>query len=127
MLNLLLLALGGTAGTLARYGTSVSLMRFSTRAAFPFGTLAVNLIGCLLIGYLHGAFAQRAGVRPEYQLLLITGFLGGFTTFSAFGWETATMLNSGAYGRAALYLAISNGLGVALVLAGHAIGMRHHL
>src|SRR5688500_4229140 len=122
MLKLLLIAAGGAAGTLARYGTSVALSRAGARAAFPLGTLAVNLLGCLLIGYLNGLFLERVNLRAEYRAMLLVGFLGGYTTFSAFGWEVGEMLRAAQYARAVAYLLLSNVLGVALVVAGYAWG-----
>src|SRR5688572_7819211 len=119
MLKLLLIALGGAIGTLARYGTGIALHRFGSRLGFPAGTLTVNLIGCLLIGILGGAFVQRGAIRPELQLMLTVGFLGGYTTFSTFGLETANMLAEGRYFRAGVYLAVSNAVGVLLVLSGY--------
>jgi CrcB protein len=122
MLHLLLIAAGGAAGTLARYGTSVALYRPGERPGFPLGTLTVNLLGCLLIGYLNGLFLDRVAVRPEYRAMLLVGFLGGFTTFSTFGWEVAAMLREQQYGRAIAYLAVSNLVGVLLVVGGYAWG-----
>jgi fluoride exporter len=125
MLKLLLIALGGAAGTLARYGTSTLLMRPSERAGgFPLGTLAVNLIGCFVIGYLNGMFLERLIVRPEIRAMLLVGFLGGYTTFSTFGWETAGFLREGQYARAAVNLLVSNVIGVALVVLGYGLGRR---
>ena len=124
MLKLLLIASGGAVGTLARFGTGVALHPFSLRCGFPVGTLVVNLIGCFVIGILGGAFLERAAVRPEFQLMLTVGFLGGYTTFSSFGLETAGMLTEGRYVRAAAYLLVSNVAGVVLVLAGYAIVSR---
>src|SRR5688572_6546639 len=120
MLHVLLIAAGGAAGTLARYGTSVALARTGQRSGFPLGTLTVNLLGCLLIGYLNGLFLDRASVRPEYRAMLFVGFLGGYTTFSTFGWEVAAMLRDQQYGRAIAYLAVSNVVGVLLVVGGYA-------
>lgn len=124
MLKLLLLALGGAAGTLARFGTTEALYRVTMRASFPLGTLAVNVMGCLLIGYLNGLFVERIVVRDEYRIMLIAGFLGGFTTFSAFGWETTSMLHNREYLRAIGYLAASNTLGIAMAAIGYVIGHR---
>jgi CrcB protein len=121
MLKILLIAAGGAAGTLARYGTAEAMHRFTTRAGFPLGTLAVNLLGCLLIGVLNGLFVDRLALRPEYRLMLVAGFLGGFTTFSAFGLETAMMLREGHYARAIGYVTASNVLGVGLVAVGYAL------
>src|SRR5688572_32906789 len=94
-LRLLLIALGGAVGTLARDGVGAALAGPSQRGGFAYGTLAVNLVGCFAIGLLSGWFADRWPVREEYRLALIVGVLGGFTTFSSFGWETAAMLREG--------------------------------
>ena len=120
MYKLLLIALGGALGTLARYGTHVLASGVGERAAFPVATLAVNLLGCFAIGYLGGAF-DRSPIPEEYRLMLIVGFLGGFTTFSAFGWETMRMLREGQLVRGAVYVLVSNVIGLALVLAGYGV------
>ena len=122
MLNLLLIAAGGAAGTLVRYGTSLALARAGQRAGFPLGTLAVNLLGCLLIGYVNGVLLDRIAVRPEYRAMLLVGFLGGYTTFSTFGWEVAAMLREQQFARAIAYLLVSNVAGVLLVVGGYAWG-----
>ncbi len=114
--KLLWIALGGALGTLARYGTTVALKPWS--ASFPCGTLAINLLGCLLIGVLHGVFADRWVAREEIRLALIVGFLGGFTTFSTFALDNAMLLDRGSVMRAAVNILASNILGVALVFAG---------
>ena len=118
MYKLLLIALGGAVGTLARYGTSVLAAGVGERTSFPVGTLTVNLLGCFAIGYLGGAF-DRTGVREEYRLMVIVGLLGGFTTFSSFGWETMRMLREGQVGRGMLYVVVSNVVGIALVFGGY--------
>jgi CrcB protein len=122
--NIALVALGGAAGAVARYGTSWVYLRLASRTTLPFGTLAANLIGCLLIGYLNGLFMERL-LRPELRYLLIIGVLGGYTTFSAFGWETAAYLREGEYLRATLYLLASDALGVIMVMAGFALSRLH--
>jgi fluoride exporter len=124
MLKLLLIAVGGAVGTLARYGTSTALVRVTERTGFPLGTLAINLLGCLLIGYLNGLFLERLVVRPELRLALLVGVLGGYTTFSTFGWETTSLLRDGQYARAAANLLLSNGLGIVLVVVGYGLGRR---
>lgn len=124
MFKLLLIAIGGAAGTLARYGTSSALVRVTERYGFPFGTLAVNLIGCFVIGYLNGLFFERLSIRPEYRLMLIVGFLGGYTTFSSFAWESASLLRDKQYLPAFANLLISNVVGVVLVVLGYGLGRR---
>lgn len=114
--KLLWIALGGALGTLARYATTVALKPWS--ASFPYGTLAVNLLGCLLIGVLHGVFADRWIAREEIRLALLVGFLGGFTTFSTFALDNAIFIERGSMIRAAVNILASNILGVALVFAG---------
>ena len=121
MNKLLLIAIGGAVGTLARYGTHVLARGASERANFPLATLIVNLLGCFLIGYLQGLLVERLAVREEYRLAIVVGFLGGFTTFSTFGWDTAALLRDGSSMRALINLLASNLLGVALVFAGYAL------
>lgn len=116
MSRLFLLAAGGAAGTLARYGVSVWADR-AARGVFPAGTMAVNLAGCFLIGALWALF-ERSLISPGQRLFLMTGFLGGFTTFSTFGLETFSLMRDGEYWAAALNAAVNNIAGVGLVLAG---------
>jgi len=83
----LMVALGAALGGMARYAIgSLVMQRFLGR--FPLGTLAVNVSGCFLIGVLMTWFTERGEPHPTLRLLLVTGFLGGYTTFSAFGWES---------------------------------------
>lgn len=125
MMKLLLIAFGGAAGSLMRYGWSIALAPITGRADFPVGTLVINLIGCLLIGFTNGVLLTRLPVlQAEYRALLIVGFLGGFTTFSAYGWETAELFRAGHLLRAGAYLLLSNAVGVALVFAGYALGTK---
>jgi fluoride exporter len=124
LLKFLLIAAGGALGTLARYGTGTLVSHWIERHAFPYGTVAVNLVGCFLMGLAQGAFLERWNVPEAWRLAVVTGFLGGYTTFSAFGWETATLLREGQMVRAGVNLAISNVLGIALVVAGYAIARR---
>ncbi len=121
MLKLLLIALGGALGTLARYGTGTLLRSVTERTAFPYGTLAVNLLGCLIIGYLQGLFADRWLVREEYRVAMLVGILGGFTTFSSYGWETTAMMQDGQMLRAGMNLLANNVLGIGLVMVGYAL------
>jgi fluoride exporter len=115
--NLLLVGAGGFFGSILRFLVSEAMAR-RAEGKFPVGTLTVNLVGCLLIGVLAGMAARRDILSAEMRLLLVTGFLGGFTTFSAFGLETVSMLRRGKWGLAILYVGVSVVLGVALTALG---------
>jgi CrcB protein len=121
MNKLLLIAMGGAAGTLARYGTGSLLAVPTVRAGFPFGTLAVNLAGCFVMGLLQGFFLDRL-VQPQYRQALLVGFLGGYTTFSSYGWETTAFLQDGQWARAAMNIGANNLLGIPLVIVGYFLG-----
>ena len=103
MLNLFLVAVGGGAGAVARYLLGVQTMRaFGT--GWPYGTLAANVIGGLLMGVLIGVLAFRGGADQErWRLLLGVGGLGGFTTFSAYSLEVALMMERREWTSAAIY------------------------
>jgi CrcB protein len=104
--SLLLVALGGAAGSVARHLVSL-LALGALGAGFPWGTLAVNIAGSAAIG-----LAAGSGIEGQARLLLVTGFLGGFTTFSAFSLETAGLFERSPL-LAAAYVAASIGLGLA--------------
>ena len=101
MIRLLLIAIGGAAGSLARYLVSGLVQRLTT-PYFPTGTFAVNVIGCLVVGFVGGLATTRSEFSVEARLLLIVGLCGGFTTFSAFSWETLELLRHDAVWRAGL-------------------------
>jgi CrcB protein len=112
-------ALGGALGALARYGVYVWVHGWAG-SRFPWGTFVVNAVGCLLIGF---TVRVLDGVvwGAEGRAFLTVGLLGGFTTFSTFGYETLAMIESGDGVRAALYVLGSVGVGVTAVLAGIAL------
>jgi fluoride exporter len=115
-------ALGGAAGSVARYLVGIAVQSRSG-ADFPLGTLLVNLTGSLLLGFLLRYFLETPALTPEMRALLATGFCGGYTTFSAFSYETVALIQDGDWRRAALYLAISVAgsiIGVMLGMAGAA-------
>ena len=87
--SLLLVGLGGAAGSMLRF----ACQRFANVPAFPYGTLLINITGCFLIGLLWGFF-QKHSVQETWKLILMTGFCGGFTTFSAFTYEGVQMLDN---------------------------------
>ena len=93
-LQILLVGAGGFVGSVLRYGLSGAVHRLLPFAAFPYGTLAVNVVGCLAIGLLAGWSEARQVIGPELRLFLFIGLLGGFTTFSTFGYETFEMARS---------------------------------
>ncbi|MBA3897799.1 MAG: fluoride efflux transporter CrcB [Sphingomonadaceae bacterium] len=117
MLALLPVMLGGALGAGARYLVGMAALR-GLGPGFPWGTLAVNLIGGLLMGVLVGVLARLSAGGEQARLLLGVGVLGGFTTFSAFSLETWTMVERGALGLAAGYVAASVIGSVALLGAG---------
>lgn len=119
ILKVFLIAVGGVAGTLARYGTYTLLQRPMERMLFPFGTLAVNLFGCFLMGLLQGLFQGRVVSDPRVQVALTVGFLGGYTTFSAYGWDTTAFLEDKQYVLATANVAANNVLGIGLLIVGY--------
>lgn len=124
MLQILLVALGGAVGSVCRYLVGVGALRL-LGPAFPWGTLAVNVAGSFAIGILAELIVARFGASTELRLLLITGFLGGFTTFSAFALDAVTLFERGASLAAATYLILSIGASIAAVIAG--IGLMRSL
>lgn len=89
-----MVVLGGATGSLARYVLGTAIMnRLGPR--FPVGTFVINVTGSFLIGLLMTLFTERLQLHPNWRLLLIVGFLGGYTTFSSFEWETLSMVKDG--------------------------------
>ncbi|MSQ13924.1 MAG: fluoride efflux transporter CrcB [Dehalococcoidia bacterium] len=120
MLPVLLVALGGATGAVARYLT-VRVVQSTLQASFPYGTLAVNVSGCLLIGLLFGLAEGRNWLTPNFRAFLSVGFLGGFTTFSAFGYETIALVRDGLVAQAALNVVLQLVVGLAAVALGLAL------
>ncbi len=114
---LLAVFLGGGLGALARGGLAALVGRFLEHP-FPFGTLAVNLTGCFLIGMLWG-LSETFAFPLRLRALLFTGFLGAFTTFSTFGLESIRLVLNDEWSFAALYVTASNLVGLGLVYLGH--------
>jgi CrcB protein len=123
MLRVVLIGVAGLAGTLGRYWLSGALGR-RYGEAFPFGTLAVNVLGCFLVGALFFLFEGRGAGGETARAAVMVGLLGGFTTFSSYGLQTFALLRDGALGRAALYVVASNLLGLLLVWGGYALAAR---
>lgn len=121
MLKLFALAIAGALGTLARYGLSGFVHRQS-RGLFPYGTLVVNLLGCVVIGWVMFLVQEHQAFRPETRVVIVVGFLGGFTTFSAFAYETTELLRGGALLPALLNVLGNVVLGVTGVWLGAVVG-----
>jgi CrcB protein len=120
MFQLLLVMLGGAVGSGARYLTGrATLSMFGP--AFPYGTLAVNLVGGFGMGLLVGALARLPVPGESWRLLLGVGVLGGFTTFSAFSLDVVTMMQRGDLGVAAFYILLSVVGAIAALFAGLAL------
>lgn len=103
VVKLLMIALGGALGTAMRYGISVGMLRW-LGPAFPFGTLVANVVGSFLLGVVMELGGERQIAGVDAKLVLGTGMMGGFTTYSSFNLETIRLAEQGAYGRAGLYL-----------------------
>lgn len=105
-MRIALLIVFGAAGTLARYGLQ-GLVQERTGPGFPYGTLTVNLIGCLVLGAVGEYALAHLTIPPEWRIGITVGFVGAFTTFSTFSYETVRMLQDGEWRNAALYLSAS--------------------
>lgn len=110
------LALGGVLGTLARFGIGGWVHTWA-EASFPWGTLAINLLGSFLLGFaLRGA--ELSALSPEIRGMITVGFCGAFTTFSTFTFETISLMQAGAWFRASLYAFGSLGMGLVAIVLG---------
>ena len=116
-MKLFLIALFGAIGTLARYGLQ-GLVQTRVATTFPYGTLLVNLTGCLLLGFLGQLTLNRMLIPSDLRIAIAVGLFGGYTTFSSFAWETAKMLEDGEWLRATTYVGASVIAGLLLSVAG---------
>jgi len=115
--DLVLIAVAGGAGALARYGLGGLVQRL-TGFGFPWGTMAVNLAGCLAFGLFWALAEERLGLGPRARLMVLTGFMGSFTTMSTFIFETGMLLRDGQMLMAALNLVGQNLVGLMALAAG---------
>jgi len=124
MTKVLLVAVGGAAGSVARYLVGVAALRW-IGPGWPWGTMTVNVVGGFLMGILTGWLALRAtGQQETLRVFLGVGILGGFTTFSAFSLDTALMIEKRAYGQAFSYTAASAIIALAALFAGLVLARR---
>jgi fluoride exporter len=117
ILRILLIALFGAVGTLARYGLQ-GVVQVRTGGTFPYGTLLVNLTGCFFLGLIAQFTLNRMVISPDWRVAIAVGFFGGYTTFSSFGWETAKMMEAGEWARVSVYVGASVIAGLLLSVAG---------
>ena len=122
MKGILIVALGGALGSVARYKLSEYVLHHTIDWRFPAGTFAVNVSGCLIAGVLAGLAERHEILSADVRLLLFTGVLGGFTTFSAFGLETMFLLKRGDFMVAAANIVLSVVAGLLALWLGLAIG-----
>ena len=118
--SILIVGAGSFLGGALRFLIS-TLIKGACTSSFPWATLTVNLIGCLLIGVIYGLFTRHSNVQHAMCLLLTTGFCGGFTTFSTFASEGVQMLQGVNLGVFATYAFLSLGLGILLVMLGYIV------
>ena len=121
ILNILLVGSGGFLGSVLRYLVGLVTQYLARSASFPYGTLAVNVLGCLMIGYLGGIAQYRNIGTPEIRLFLFTGLLGGFTTFSTFGYDTFNLGRNLDLPIAFLNIFLHIALGLGAVFTGYII------
>lgn len=122
MLPVLLVALGGALGAVARFLVAEFFLR-RVGAGFPWGTLFINVTGCVVIA-LFFAISGTQALNPNYRYLIPIGFVGAYTTFSTFSLETQRLLERGAFGAAAAYVLASNALGLLAIYGGLWLGRR---
>ena len=115
--DIVFVGIGSGIGGICRYLISLSMSH--SQGSFPWGTFAVNIVGCLLIGILWGLTSRFQHLAPPFSLLFMVGFCGGFTTFSTFSKEGLMMLQNNNYALFALYILGSVALGIAAVALGY--------
>lgn len=121
MASIILVGMGGFLGSVFRYLLSGWVHRIAGDGWFPYGTLAVNVLGCLAIGLLNGIAEERQVFSPETRLFLFIGLLGGFTTFSTFGYETFALARDAQMLAALTNIALQLALGLSAVWLGNAL------
>jgi fluoride exporter len=115
--KLLLIALGGALGSVARH-VMARAVHEKTQSIFPYGTLTVNVVGSFLLGVIYMLVLRKAGLTENWRLFLGVGFCGGFTTFSALALENFSMIQQKLVGMSALYISVSMAAGILALGAG---------
>lgn len=118
MRNLLIIGLGGFCGAILRYLISGNVQKWAQHVDFPYGTLVVNLIGCLFIGMLTRMDEVRTILTPEHRYFIVIGLLGAFTTYSTFSNEAINLINDRRINLAVLYVGAHLVLGLGAVIIG---------
>ena len=121
MRELAWIAVAGAVGTVSRYGLS-GLVQRATGAAFPWGTLVVNALGCFLFGLVWVLAEDRLVISGQTRIVVLVGFMGAFTTFSTFAYETSALITDAQWYAAAGNLIAQNVLGIVCVFLGLALG-----
>ena len=120
-LKLLAVAAAGGAGTLARYGLA-SLVQHVTKGHLPWGTIVVNILGCFLFGLLLALFAGQTWFTPQWKVIIFVGFMGAFTTFSSYIFETGELIRMRQWFAVAGNVALQNVVGLAAFAVGMFLG-----
>lgn len=119
--KIVLLGLAGALGSLTRYGLA-GLVQRATPGTFPLGTFVVNVLGCLAFGFIWGVCENRISLHPDVRVVLLTGFMGAFTTFSTFTFESLGLMETGQWMAFALYAGGQLLLGLVLLWLGMGAG-----
>ena len=120
---ILFIALGGSLGAICRWGLASWMDHWrGDSTAFPLGIFVTNALGCFLFGLLFGLGENRGWMTDHLRIMIFTGFLGSFTTFSTFSWDTMELIRSGQIGLACLNVLLSVALGLLAVSGGYALG-----
>ncbi len=121
MKELMYMAIAGGLGSVCRYGVTILTQRI-TGDTFPSGTFVVNILGCFLFGLVWGLLDHRIGLPPHTRLVVLTGFMGAFTTFSTYAFQSLALMQNGQWFFAAINVAGQVAGGVLLAFAGLALG-----